>query len=155
MAADVLPGSSIAGTEIGELSLDGIAMGDRSCGTPESEAIVECARIFIFELNRPGLASVSRLVNSKISRLRTNGQQIGNFLAHPLHIAKLKRLCSRHDPGFPGLAAVGSDAKRSTAAGHPRHLRAHRTYCDQALPGAARFAGYGRLADSRWIFCKA
>jgi len=84
---------------------------------PKREAVVESTRILIFELNRPGRASVLCFVDAKLSWIPgcSYGQQIGDVGTKGLHVAKLQRFRARDDSGSPRLTAVSSDGERAGA----------------------------------------
>jgi hypothetical protein len=102
---------------------------------PKREAVVESTRILIFKLNRPGRASVLRLVDTKLSWIprRSYGQQIGDVGTKGLYIAKLQRFGARDDSGSPRLTAVSSDGEGAGATARPDHSRVDRPHRDQTV----------------------
>src|SRR6266403_1456519 len=137
IAADVLPGLAIGGAEIGEHSVHRVAMRDAALRRPERETIVERAGILVLELHRPSRAAIYRFIYAEVRRIIPDGLQVGDLIAHALHIAELQRLGSRHNSGFPGFSPVGRQKKRAPAPGRPDHARVNRTDRNQPLRSAA------------------
>ena len=128
-------------------------MRDATLRRPEREAIIEGVHRLILKLNGPVRAGVFRLVDAKISGVVPDGHQIGDLVAHPVHIAELQSFGSRHDPGFPDRTAIGRNHVRTTGSGCPDDLGVHRTDGNQQLLGAALLWDQGRLMILRCVLC--
>jgi hypothetical protein len=90
---------------------------DAAIRRPEREAVIEGVRRLIRKLNGPVRAAVFRLVDAKIAGVVPDGHQIGDSIAHALHIAELQAFGSGHNPGFPGRTAIGRNHVRTTGSG--------------------------------------
>src|SRR5581483_5516998 len=138
VGADVLPVGAVGGAQIGENSVDGIAVGNATARGPEGEAIVERAGILVGELDGPVGAAVDGFVDAKVTgSIGSDREEIGHAIADALHITELQTLGSGDNAGAPVVAAVGGDDKCATASRGPDDAGIHGADRDQALSSAA------------------
>ena len=144
-----MPGRSIAGANVREDTIDGIAVRDPALRRPEGEAVVKGIDCCVCKLNGPMRAGVFCLVDAEVSGVVADRHQVCDLLTHALNIAKLQRLSSGDYTGSPGCAAIGCNHIRATGSGRPDALRVDRADRNQQLRGAAFLWSQARRARSR------
>src|SRR5436309_14648224 len=105
--------------------------------SPERETIIECIHSLIRELDCPGRSAVNGFVDAKICGVISNGHQVGELVAHALHLPELEIFASRHDSGLPALSAVSCDHICTASSGCADHAGVHCTQSNQHMRATA------------------
>ena len=95
--SELIHGLKAGGVDIDRKILSDIAVRDAAVGSPEGEAIVKGEGVLIGELNCPMGAAVDGFVNAKIRGVVSDGHEIGDSVAHGVHVAELLFFGARDD----------------------------------------------------------
>src|SRR5262249_38675311 len=90
IVGDGMPTPSVPRTQLRKHATYRIAVSEAAAGGPERKAIVERSGKLVGELDRPVRATVVGFVDPKVCRVVANGEQVGNFVTHALHVAELQ-----------------------------------------------------------------
>ncbi len=109
-------GAAVYRAQDHELSFDRIAEGDAAARIPERHRVEECFRIGIGELQRPRLAGVGGLVDSR-ALSGADAQHVGDVRADRIDIAEIKLL------GVGNASASATLSRRRSCAARCRRCR--------------------------------
>src|SRR4051812_16520085 len=94
-----------------EPTLDRVAQGDAILLVPERHCVEEPVLVRVLELQFPGLAAISRLVDARVPA-GAGAEQVGGGLGERLDVPEVELLRPGDRADGPRLSTVGGSAKR-------------------------------------------